>query len=182
MSAVVAIMWLSLRARIPNISLSVFVYNYQSSRNGKSGVSRSPFVQHWPVFFSLHSTLCWVGSREERWGPWQCETLLRALTAWENRNNYRGFPALLSSDTLISSNKYRSNSPERKARLVVLVLPLNYNKLLQMSLIVVLVGTTKMFVCFRKDFLMGDSIWWQVLLILIGDLLKKFILPNQIRS
>ena len=86
------------------------------------------------------------------------------------------------SDTLISSNKYRSNSPERKARLVVLVLPLNYNKLLQMSLIVVLVGTTKMFVCFRKDFLMGDSIWWQVLLILIGDLLKKFILPNQIRS
>ena len=40
---------------------------------------------------------------------------------------------------------------------MVLVLPLNYNKLLQMSLIVVLVGTTKMFVCFSKNFLMGES-------------------------
>ena len=62
---------------------------------------------------------------------------------------------------------------------MVLVLPLNYNKLLQMSLIVVLVGTTKMFVSFRKDFLMGDSIWWEVLEILIGDLLKKIILPTR---
>ena len=85
-----------------------------------------------------------LGRGEERWGPWQ-QALLRA---WENINYYHGFPAQLRHSHW--SNKHRS-SLERKASRS----PLNYNKLLQMSLIVVLVRTTKMFGRFWTNFLMG---------------------------